>query len=204
MGEHVDVTSTAERCDDRCPHYWRELHESRPQCVHPARLVPIRMLFTSAPRPSWCPLRAGTEAEKIERSAVLGACSLCGEGYHLPSDPGAHMQRWPRWETHCHTCAHFLRVREECGASGFVAAAPIANTPFRGAVAGPSGRTMYSIGEEPRAGTPLHCLGFGGAPFRVRFSDGRVVETRNLWSAGPIPMCIAEHFPITAELESIR
>lgn len=29
--------------------------------------------------------------------------------------------------------------------------------------------------------------GFGGAPFEIRFADGRVVKTTNLWSNGDVP-----------------
>jgi hypothetical protein len=43
----------------------------------------------------------------------------------------------------------------------------------------------YAIGNESAPG-PSHCRGFGGSRFRIRFHDGRYVESTNLWHQGTI------------------
>jgi hypothetical protein len=49
----------------------------------------------------------------------------------------------------------------------------------------------YHIGEEPteeeRRASGGVGIGYGGTKIRIRFNDGRVVETRNLWHQGNIP-----------------
>ena len=45
----------------------------------------------------------------------------------------------------------------------------------------------YYIGEEPSPNTPSHCYGFGGRKHVVKFNDGRIVTTHNLWCQGGIP-----------------
>ena len=41
--------------------------------------------------------------------------------------------------------------------------------------------------------------GMGGQEFRIRFQDGRIVTTRNLWSIGEIPAEYREALPDNAE-----
>jgi hypothetical protein len=41
--------------------------------------------------------------------------------------------------------------------------------------------------------------GYGGRLFRIRFLDGRIVETRNLWSGATIPPKFRTQIPDTAE-----
>lgn len=50
-------------------------------------------------------------------------------------------------------------------------------------------------------GNPSLHLGFGGAPWRVSFLDGRVVETNDLYGQGEIPARFHHLFPLNATLE---
>jgi hypothetical protein len=43
--------------------------------------------------------------------------------------------------------------------------------------------------------------GFGGTPFTIKFYDGRVVTTRNLWQQGEIDEAYREWLPDNAEFE---
>ncbi len=52
-------------------------------------------------------------------------------------------------------------------------------------------------------GNPGLHLGFGGTPWRVRFFDGRVVETNDLSGEGEIPARFRHLFPPNASLERL-
>ena len=54
----------------------------------------------------------------------------------------------------------------------------------------------YRIGKEGVRGL---FQGFGGARFRIRFNDGREVESTNLWCQGHIPDAFKERLPDNAE-----
>jgi hypothetical protein len=41
-------------------------------------------------------------------------------------------------------------------------------------------------------------LGFGGAAFRIKFNDGRIITTHNLWHQGTIPERFRERLPDNA------
>jgi hypothetical protein len=41
--------------------------------------------------------------------------------------------------------------------------------------------------------------GFGGAKFKIKFKDGRVIETDNLWHNGEIPAHFRDRLPDNAE-----
>jgi hypothetical protein len=45
-------------------------------------------------------------------------------------------------------------------------------------------------------------LGMSGAWFTIRFTDGREVETNDLWSSGAVPGRFAGLFPVNAHVES--
>ena len=55
----------------------------------------------------------------------------------------------------------------------------------------------YMIGREDAPS--LMFRGFGGTKFTVRFFDGRVVETTNLWHQGTVPEHFKERLPDNAE-----
>lgn len=55
----------------------------------------------------------------------------------------------------------------------------------------------YVIGDEPT--TPNFMCGFGGRRFLIRFNDGRVVSTTNLWSQGEIPQRLRQILPDNAK-----
>lgn len=57
----------------------------------------------------------------------------------------------------------------------------------------------YRINPDLRPGE-RGVAGFGGSPATVKFFDGRVVETRNLWSQGVVPAPFRDRLPDDAEL----
>lgn len=57
-------------------------------------------------------------------------------------------------------------------------------------------RTHHMIGEEKKPG-PWN--GYGGQEFTIRFKDGRVVKTCNLWHQGSIPERFWDRLPVNAE-----
>ena len=56
----------------------------------------------------------------------------------------------------------------------------------------------YYIGDQDKT-TPSHCRGFGGKKFVIKFFDGTVVETVDLWYQGKIPEMFLEQLPDNAE-----
>jgi hypothetical protein len=54
----------------------------------------------------------------------------------------------------------------------------------------------YWIGNE---GSNESMRGFSGRRFKIKFKDGRVVETTNLWYQGEIPEHFKKHLPDNAE-----
>lgn len=57
-------------------------------------------------------------------------------------------------------------------------------------------RNHYIIGnDEPHN---RHARGFGGAKFTIKFHDGRIVETTNLWHQGKIPPRFLDLLPDNA------
>lgn len=60
------------------------------------------------------------------------------------------------------------------------------------------GNVHYRIADEPRAGAPDHCRGFGGRPHTIEFFDGRTITTRNLWTQGVIPPVWRDRLPDNA------
>lgn len=63
-----------------------------------------------------------------------------------------------------------------------------------------NGNSYHDAGK--RTGTPDHCLGFGGRQFRIVFTDGRVIETNNLFGQGPVPERFRDRLPDTARFET--
>lgn len=60
---------------------------------------------------------------------------------------------------------------------------------------------MYSIGNG-RGPKSVH--GFGGAEWVITFTDGRIVETDDLWDGGEVPEWFRDRFPTNATLERKR
>ncbi len=56
---------------------------------------------------------------------------------------------------------------------------------------------FYSDGG--RSNKPNHCLGFGGAEFKIETFDGRIIETNNLWCASKISKYYIDKFPDNAK-----
>jgi hypothetical protein len=59
-------------------------------------------------------------------------------------------------------------------------------------------RHHYRIGEEV-SGRSQWGKGYGGSKSVIRFFDGHVVTTTNLWHQGQIPERFFDHFPVNAE-----
>ena len=55
--------------------------------------------------------------------------------------------------------------------------------------------TAYWIGNEK---DNSYFRGFGGALFKIKFSDGRYIESTNLWHNGTIPECYWDKLPDNA------
>lgn len=55
----------------------------------------------------------------------------------------------------------------------------------------------YYIGADDEV--PSYCRGYGGRRFKIRFRDGREVETSNLWCQGTIPPHFLDVLPDNAE-----
>lgn len=71
----------------------------------------------------------------------------------------------------------------------------------RGVLAHPKKNFMardngYTVGKEKPAWNLSR--GFGGALFIIRFSDGNVIESTNLWHRGAVPKAWQEDLPNTA------
>lgn len=62
------------------------------------------------------------------------------------------------------------------------------------------GQRMHYYAEDAEHTTPGALLGFGGAWWCIRWSDGRTVETNNLWSQGQIPERWWDRLPVNADL----
>lgn len=59
--------------------------------------------------------------------------------------------------------------------------------------------THYRIGKENA--NPDGFRGFAGQRFKIKFSDGREVETTNLWCQGAIPERFRNRLPDNAQFE---
>lgn len=56
----------------------------------------------------------------------------------------------------------------------------------------------------PRKDTNTKYNGFGGREFKIRFNDGKVIETNNLWNGSKIPENFASKLPNNAVFEDIE
>jgi hypothetical protein len=146
-------------------------------------LLQIRLQYTSAPVPSWCPRDHQGAAGEALRAALL-RCAECGWAYEPPRDRLQALD-WASPQQHCRLCAHFLHDR---GARDVVI------------VEANGHRMFYTIGPEPSARTPRWGLGHGGSAFRFRRTDGTEFVSHNVWSAGAIPPWLWPKLPINATL----
>jgi hypothetical protein len=96
---------------------------------------------------------------------------------------------------YCSTCRFWLFMADEEATPGTVVAD----------LADGSRRHFYFNPAEPivHTGNPELHLGFGGTPYRVRFFDGRVVDTNDLYGQGEIPARFHHLFPPNAALEKL-
>lgn len=58
---------------------------------------------------------------------------------------------------------------------------------------------MYTIGD---GRGPKEVHGFAGAEWVITFTDGRVVETDDLWDGGEVPEWFRDRFPVNATVEA--
>lgn len=61
-------------------------------------------------------------------------------------------------------------------------------------------RHHYRVKKESgKSPAPAFCRGHGGQRFKIRFLDGRILETTNLWHQGEVPERFLDRFPVNAE-----
>lgn len=156
------------------------------------------------------------------KDATGAVCSVPDCGHGLPMSDSAMLAQRRAGETEC--LAHRVRSIEactECGAPDLVHTIDKANLLERGIcsscalwlgrlqelatddtkVVTPEWR-WYGIGKASSSSTPGHCKGFGGHPWVITFTDGRVVYTDNLWFGGDIPEALRDRFTPNAIAES--
>lgn len=147
---------------------------------------------------------------RIVRASKSGAM-----GSGLGSDEVAARERWARLldQARCRECGDppFGNWQKDCAAEMESRSLCFWCNSWTNTLAKTDALTAivdgyyYHVGEEERSiarrcGWPLvngrlrgdyrHVLGHSGSEFRIRFDDGRVVTTTNLWAGGEIP----EHF----------
>lgn len=57
---------------------------------------------------------------------------------------------------------------------------------------------------EPMSSLPVTSRGFSGVRWRIRFADGRDIETNNLWNGSVIPERFRHLFSVNSELELLE
>src|ERR1044072_3747368 len=57
----------------------------------------------------------------------------------------------------------------------------------------------YTPGDNNGRNIPNHCKGYGGWKHTIRFFDGQILETDDLWHQGKIPPVMREWLPNNAE-----
>lgn len=72
------------------------------------------------------------------------------------------------------------------------------NSPTQATIKG----AVYQIARE--TGVKGEWKGFGGRKFRIRFFDGRVLETTNLWHNGKVPPHFRDELQDNAEFEEVQ
>lgn len=107
-------------------------------------------------------------------------CLMCGENFWFD-------EFWDRGNNYrpdnnlCRTCQFWYEKVEMCDDPEI---ARIANE-------------HYTIGEKTKS-----ARGFGGRKVTIKFNDGRIVQTDNLWHQGRIPISWRQYLPNNAEFVS--
>ena len=86
----------------------------------------------------------------------------------------------------CHTCDYWMRRVN------------MVNSRTQVIVKG----CMYQVGSE--INDPHAFQGFGGRKFKIKFFDGRTVETSNLWCNGNIPEHFRDELKDNAKFEEVE
>lgn len=163
---------------------------------------------------------AGLPVHRRWHDATGAACSVPDCGHGLPMYDSAQLAQRRGGEPEC--LAHRVRSIEacvECGAPDLARVIDKARLLETGRcfscdlwlgrvqeMATDTTRVLtpewryYSIGEATNA--PKDCKGFGGHPWVVTFTDGRVVFTDNLWLGGEVPEALRDRFTPNAIVES--
>jgi len=120
-----------------------------------------------------------------ERGPEGHICKECGEREqnHFFKSVAAYLTR----EQLCHSCSHWyekIRWKANESESYHNIAAVVEGTHY----------TIHNKVNNPGS----HC-GHGGSLFRVRWFDGRVKESNDVWCQGSIPDRFRERLPDTAE-----
>jgi len=115
--------------------------------------------------------------------ASKGELCPCGGGEGAHFNIGGPTKQVLRCKT-CHT-DHFWRGHITARKAGDPCALVVKGAHYRYSPDQPPGQ-MFGVGS-------------GGSLFRIRFTDGRRVETRNLWHQGPVPAKYLDELPDNAE-----
>jgi hypothetical protein len=122
------------------------------------------------------------DSGQADASCLSAGCGGTPQGLEAPdgSVPADGLRGY------CSTCRSWLAKTGQATAGTVVAH-----------LADGSRHRFYFNPAEPvvHTGSPELLLGFGGTPWRVRFFDGRVVETNDLYGEGEIPPMVPAHVP---------
>ena len=128
------------------------------------------------------------DSGQADASCLSAGCGGTPQGLEAPdgSVPGDDLRGY------CSTCRSWLAKTGQATAGTVVA--DLAD--------GSRHRFCFNPAEPVvHTGMPELLLGFGGTPWRVRFFDGRVVVTNDLYGEGEIPPWFRHMFPPNASLE---
>lgn len=126
---------------------------------------------------AWC---VPCDGKRQGRTPIVAACVECGQpewGQWVKSAADAMIERGE-----CFECNFWLGKIRDIGDPTWVRV---------------NGR-CFRIAEEAAPGS---FRGFGGARYIIRFNDGRLATTTNLWTQGVIPERFRERLPDNAVFE---
>ena len=116
---------------------------------------------------------------------TIKECQKCGESYNLDNYSKKSGERWIMEEDNvCFSCAWWIKRAGMQNNSQSV----ITNID--------NIFTAYWLGDEDASN---HFRGCDGRLFTIKFANGKIVKTTNLWCNGEIPKYIEDMFTVNAE-----
>lgn len=143
-----------------------------------------RVAGCSNPQPMWHEGWRNNTGECLacETRTVL-ACTYCG----APDVARTAEREWMLANSVCFICKCWLANEQKYGGKP----EQVITSDYRHCVIVPS------------TGGPAAHKGFGGRKWEITFTDGRVVETDNLWSQGEIPPWMRDRFTPNASVQAV-